>query len=48
MSALLDLYGVHSRSPSVADKEISILQTKCEVISTPGHSVIHKSFIFQN
>tara|TARA_A100001388_G_C28772252_1_gene504643 strand:+ start:778 stop:1479 length:702 start_codon:yes stop_codon:yes gene_type:complete len=43
---LLDLYGVHSRSPSVAEEEISILQTKCEVISTPGHSAIHKSFYF--
>ena len=43
---LLDLYGVHSRSPSIAEEEISILQTKCEVIATPGHSAIHKSFYF--
>jgi len=43
---LLDMYGVHSRSPSVAEEEISILQTKCIVMSTPGHSAIHKSFYF--
>ena len=45
---LLDLYGVHSRSPSVVEEEISILPTKCEVISTLGIQQFIKVFIFLN
>ena len=43
---LLDKLGVHSRSPAVAEETIRILGTVCRVISTPGHSSIHKSFYF--
>ena len=43
---LLNRLGVHSRSPAVAEETIKILNTVCRVISTPGHSSIHKSFYF--
>lgn len=43
---LLNHIGVHSRSPAVAEEEIKILNTTCLIISTPGHSAIHKSFYF--
>ena len=43
---LLDKLGAHSRSPAVAEETIRILGTVCRIISTPGHSSIHKSFYF--
>ena len=43
---LLNRLGVHSRSPAVVEEAIRILDTECRVISTPGHSSIHKSFYF--
>ena len=38
--------GVLSRSPGVEEEDINILNTICTVMSTPGHTVIHKSFYF--
>ena len=38
--------GVVSRSPSVNEEQIEILDTTCSIISTPGHTQIHKSFYF--
>lgn len=38
--------GVVSRSPSANEEQIKILDTTCSIISTPGHTLIHKSFYF--
>lgn len=38
--------GVLSRSPASAEEVVNWLDTPCRVISTPGHTKIHKSFYF--
>lgn len=44
--ALQEALGVLARSPGVAARKESWLGTVCEVLSTPGHMAVHKSFYF--
>ncbi len=44
--ALQEALGVLARSPGVMARGESWLGTSCEVLSTPGHTAVHKSFYF--
>ena len=44
--ALQEELGVLARSPSVIEREEEWLGCRCEVVSTPGHMKVHKSFYF--
>ncbi len=44
--ALQKELGVLARSPSVIEREEEWLGCRCEVVSTPGHMKVHKSFYF--
>jgi hydroxyacylglutathione hydrolase len=43
---LQDELGVLARSPSVIERTETWLGTSCEVLATPGHTAVHKSFYF--
>ena len=44
--ALQEELGVLARSPGVIEREEKWLGCRCEVVSTPGHMKVHKSFYF--
>lgn len=43
---ILNKTGALSRSPGLKEEMLYILGTQCQIISTPGHTSIHKSFYF--
>ena len=38
--------GVSSRSPGTQEEKVSFLDTTCQILATPGHTAVHKSFYF--
>ena len=43
---LQDELGVLARSPGVSERDEEWLGSRCKVVSTPGHTKVHKSFYF--
>ena len=44
--AIQDRLGVLARSPGGEECELSMLGTRCRIVSTPGHTAVHKSYYF--